>query len=549
MTARPPVVSDSSHPLALRLSLGRRRHGVAGYLVSLAIVALCGLASWAMQHFLHLENGFLVFLLGVAVVAVRYGTAPSIFASFAGTAVLAYFFMAPIFSFAVQDAQHIFTLVVMVTVGVVISGLTSQVLHQSNEAKRNADRFEALYRLSRELADISGSEHLARAAARQIENIFGCEAAVFLPERDRGLRAIPSAPLAASFRNADWAAAQSAFDTCYPTGLGTFSMAHAAAVFVPLMTPTGVIGVLGAKPSVGLHQFSEEQFHMLQTLAGQLSGALERERLSQAVQSVRDEVETERMRSALLSSVSHDLRTPLAVIAGSSSSLLVDDHKVDAETRRGLCRTIFDNADRLARIVDNLLNMTRIEAGTFRVAKQPHLLEELVGSTLRRLAEPLKGREVDIRLPDDLPLVPLDDVLFQQVLVNLLDNAAKYVPDDSPIEIAASAHEHWLTITVSDRGPGLPRGHEDRVFEKFFRADRDAKRGQGTGLGLTIARAIVAAHGGTMTAHNREGGGALFRMRLPMGSDSRGAEAAGSDVLGSTVSDVAKAAGVAAEVG
>jgi two-component system sensor histidine kinase KdpD len=516
-----PVVSDLSHPLALRLSLGRRSHGVAGYVVSLMIVAVCGVTSWAMQRFMGLENAFLVFLLGVAVVAVRYGALPSVFASFAGTAVLAYFFMPPIFDFRVYDVQHMFTLVVMITIGVVISGLTSQVLHQSSEAKRNSERFEALYRLSRELADIAGTEHLARAAARQIEGIFGCDAAVFLPDRDRGLRAVPSAPLASSFRNVDWSAAKSAFDSCYPTGLGTFAMAHAAATFVPLMTPSGVIGVLGAKPPAGEHHFSEEQFQMLQTLAGQVSGALERERLSQAVQSVRDEVETERMRSALLSSVSHDLRTPLAVIAGSSSSLLVDEGKLDTETRTELCRTIFDNADRLARIVDNLLNMTRIEAGTFRVAKQPHVLEELVGSTLRRLAEPLRGREVDIRLPDDLPLLPLDDVLFQQVLVNLLDNVAKYVPGGTPIEIAASADDHWLTVTVADRGPGLPKGNEDRVFEKFFRADRDSKRGQGTGLGLTIARAIVAAHGGTMTAHNREGGGALFRIRMPVAAEPR----------------------------
>jgi two-component system, OmpR family, sensor histidine kinase KdpD len=528
--------------LALRLSLGRRRHGVAGYLVSLAIVAVCGVTSWAMQRFLFVENGFLVFLLGVAVVAVRYGTLPSVFASFASIAVLAFFFMPPIFDFRVSDVQHIFTLVVMVTIGVAIGGLTSQVLHQSSESKRNSDRFEALYRLSRELADLSGSEHLARAAARQIEGIFGCEAAVFLPDRDRGLRAIPSAPLGSSLRNVDWAAAQSAFDTCYPTGLGTFSMAHAAATFVPLMTPTGVIGVLGARPPAGSHHFSEEQFHMLQTLAGQLSGALERERLSQAVQSVRDEVETERMRSALLSSVSHDLRTPLAVIAGSSSSLLVDESKLDGETRRELCRTIFENADRLARIVDNLLNMTRIEAGTFRVAKQPHVLEEIVGSTLRRLADQLREREIDIRLPDDLPLVPMDDVLFQQVLVNLLDNVTKYVPDDSPIEIGATADDHWMIVTVSDRGPGLPPGHEDRVFEKFFRADREARRGQGTGLGLTIARAIVAAHGGTMTAHNRDGGGAKFRMRMPLGSEGRPSESTGSPALtGSAAPPVAPA--------
>lgn len=525
-------------PFPSRLS--QRRESSWRYLFALLISVACGLVSWGMEELFGVANGFLVFLLGVSVVAVLYGTGPSIAASFVSTGILAFFFMPPIFSFAVSDIQHIFTLLVMVSISIVISGLTSRVLHHEGEAKRNAERFEALYRLSRDLADVAGSEALARAAVKHFENVFDAEASVLLVDEGRGFlqqvqgvlggtsaalsteygsgfRAVPVAPLAQSFRGIEWAAARAALESRHAVGMGTYSMPNATALFLPLASTTLQLGVLAVRPPHGMHAFTEDHREMLTTLAGQVTSALERDRLSHQVRTALDAAETEKMRSALLSSVSHDLRTPLAAIAGSSSSLLDTTAVLSNGVRDELCRTIFENADRLSRIVDNLLNMTRIESGLFRVAKQQHVLEEVIGSTLRRSADTLRGRKVETNLPDDLPLVPLDDVLFQQVLANLLDNAQKYAAGDAPIEITAKADDRRLTIDVCDRGIGLPAGDEERVFEKFYRGVKHRHDHRGTGLGLAICRAITAAHGGTITATNRDGGGSRFRIVLPLG--------------------------------
>lgn len=523
--ATSPSSSDSRRVdvASLRI-LGRditARHrgvGYAGYVTALVTVGICAIASWALRAAFSIDNSFLVFLLGIAVVAVRHGTGPTVLTAVCSVAVLAFFFMPPILSLAVADIQHLFTLAVLLTIGIVISSLSGQILHHAVESRRNAARFEALYRLSRELADLAGSEHLARAGVKHIEAVLDTEAVVLFPEKGRGFRPVPAAA-AQSFRNADWAAVRAAFESQQPAGAGTYASSNATLVFVPLTARLGPLGVLGVRPAGDRHQLDDEQRDLLTTLSGQLSGALERDRLSWQVQSARNEVETERMRSALLSSVSHDLRTPLAVIAGFTGSLLDEGVVLTSEQRREMCRSVLDNANRLSRIVDNLLNMTRIESGLFRAVKQSHVLEEVVGSTLHRMAEELDGRPIETRLPSDLPLVPIDDVLFQQVLMNLLDNANKYIPRGMPIEIAACSDGNQVTIEVADRGPGLPAGEEDRVFEKFYRGRFDQSAHRGTGLGLTICRAVIAAHGGTIDACNRPGGGALFRMVMPLESN------------------------------
>ncbi len=506
--------------LGLRFRLNRRRRssGYDAYLIATAISLLCTLLSWALHGMFDVKNGFLVFLLGVAVVAVVYGTGPSIWTSCISTGLLAFFFMPPIFSFAVSDIQHVFTLLVMATIGVVISNLTSQVMHQADAARSNAKRFEALYRLSRELADLAGSEHLVRATVRHIESVVGGTAAVLLPDPRRGFRPIPAAPLATEFRAREWSAARAALDSGTATGLGKHTMPNVTAQFLPLAIAQYSVGVLAARPPDGHHDFTEEQHRMLLMLANQLTGALERDRLSHQIQTAQDEMESERMRAALLSSVSHDLRTPLAVIAGASSTLLDGQVQLSQDARRGLHVTIFENANRLSRIVDNLLNMTRIESGVFKVSKQSHVLEEVVGSTLRGLTEGLHGRRVEVHIPADLPLVPMDEVLFQQVLINLLDNALKYSPAESPIELSAELDGERLRVEVADRGSGIAPGEESRVFDKFFRGTVHRNDQVGSGLGLTICRAIIAAHGGSIVAENRPEGGARFRLWLPLHS-------------------------------
>jgi two-component system sensor histidine kinase KdpD len=245
--------------------------------------------------------------------------------------------------------------------------------------------------------------------------------------------------------------------------------------------------------------------------------AMERATLSEETAKARREIEAEQLRSSLLSSVSHDLRTPLAVITGATSTLLEGAQTVSEVTRHDLLTTVLEEAERLNRLIRNLLDMTRLESGAVKVKKEWLPLEELVGAALNRLDARLSGREVHVELPADLPLVPCDAVLIEQTLINLLENAAKY--STGAIDIGATVTSGELVVEIADRGPGVPPGQEKRVFEKFQRASHEGNP-DGVGLGLTICRAIVTAHGGRIWVTNREGGGAAFRFALPMDGES-----------------------------
>jgi len=257
-----------------------------------------------------------------------------------------------------------------------------------------------------------------------------------------------------------------------------------------------------------------EQLHELETFCGQVALALERAQLAAEAQQAQVRVETESMRSALLSSVSHDLRTPLASITGTASSLLEGDATFDPATRRMLLETLSEEAERLSRLVRNLLDMARLQSGALRVSKEWHPLEEVIGAALGRMERPLRGRPVVTRVPEDLPLVPIDDVLIEQVLINLLENAVKYTPCGSEIELTAHVSEGGVMVGVADRGAGIPPGDETRLFEKFYRGRSTTSHG--AGLGLAICRGIVEAHGGRIWAENRSGGGASFQFTIPV---------------------------------
>src|SRR6185436_4956065 len=279
------------------------------------------------------------------------------------------------------------------------------------------------------------------------------------------------------------------------------------AVYLPLIGSRGTVGVLGVRSAPARRLISPEQLHLLETFANQIALAIERANLADEAQQAQVLVETERTRSSLLSSVSHDLRTPLATITGASSSLLEDEAAFDAATRHELTQTIFDEANRLNRLVGNLLDMTRLESGAIAIRKEWQPVEEVIGVALARLDQQLRDRPISIDLPADGALAPFDGLLIEQVLINLLENAIKYSPPASPIDIAGRSGDNMLTISIADHGPGLPPGDEEQIFDKFYRA---ASAQGGVGLGLTICRAIVAAHGGQIWAANRPDGGAIF---------------------------------------
>ena len=480
------------------------------YLLTAGVVAACTLVCWAMFRRFDNSNLIMVYLLGVALVATLYGRRPSALAAVLGVAAFDFFFVPPYFTFAVGDTQYLLTFGIMLTVSLLISTLAVRVRAQADAAGRREQRTQVLYGLSRDLASARTAEEVARAVTRRVSEILQGPAEVLLPQPDGRLSSLDEGP-AGDPR--ETAVAQWAFDHGRLAGLGTDTLPAASSVWVPLQGTRSALAVLGVRPAESLLPLAPDQLDLLEALARQAASGLERVRLAEDAEQARIAVETERLRNTLLSSVSHDLRTPLATITGAASTLL-EPASLTEEGRRDLYEAIYDEAERLNRLVTNLLDMTRLESSSVEISREWQPLEELVGTALARLERSLKGRPVTVSIPENLPLVPVDGLLIEQVLVNLLDNAIKYTPPGSPLSITASVADGSVLVEVADDGPGLPAGAGDRVFEKFYRA---APGQHGSGLGLPICRAAVTAHGGRIWAENRPQGGAAFRFTLPLG--------------------------------
>ncbi|MBI2457260.1 MAG: sensor histidine kinase KdpD [candidate division NC10 bacterium] len=491
-----------------------RRGGWLSYVWAVAIAALCTAIAWVMFPFFELSNLIMVYLLGVVGVAARGQTAPSILASILSVATFDFFFVPPYFTFAVADKQYLVTFAVMLAVALVIGGLTVRIRWLAESARQRERRTAALYALSREQAGVREVVHILEVGLRHIQEVFRGQMIVLLPGPGGHLMPQPDLPTQFRMDSKEHEVSQWVFQHGQLAGRGTYTLPGAEALYLPLVASRGTLGVLGIQTDDPHALEAPEQLHQLEAFTNQIALALERAQLAEEAQQAHLRMETERLRSSLLSSVSHDLRTPLASITGAASSLLETGDGLSGSAHRELLETIHEEAERLSRLVHNLLEMTRLESGSLEVRKDWHPLEEVVGAALGRLAKQVRGRPVTTRLPAELPLVPMDDVLMEQVLINLLDNAIKHTPDGSPIELAAMADGEAVTVEVADIGPGLPTGDEQRIFQKFARGQPATSRG--AGLGLAICQGIVEAHGGRIWAENRPGGGAVFRFTIPL---------------------------------
>jgi two-component system sensor histidine kinase KdpD len=492
-----------------------------GYATAVAVVAVSTALAWLMFPHFELANIIMTYLLGVVAVAARTGRGPAVLASGLTVVAFDFFFVPPYLTFAVNDSQYLLTFLVMLVVALVISGLTVRVKNQAVAARERERRTGALYALSRELASTQGIAALLEVSVRHLVEVLGGRVAILMPGARGRLEERASRLAPFHLDPNDLAVAQWAHEHGQLAGVGTDNLPGAQMLFVPLRAPRGTVGVLGIRPAHPGALDSPEAHHLLETFANQIALAVERGLLAEQAQRADVRIEAEELRSSLLSSVSHDLRTPLTAITGAASTLAEQGERIDADTRRELAAAIHEEADRLNRLVSNLLDMTRLQAGAAAVHREWQPLEEVVGAALGRMKPRLDGRTVSTELPPTLPLVSIDGVLIEQVLLNLLDNAAKHTPPGASVHIAATASESEgegegeVTVSVADRGPGLPPDAVGHVFEKFYRSDASAARG-GAGLGLAICRAIVKAHGGRIWAENRPGGGLVFRFTLPL---------------------------------
>ncbi len=512
------IRGEVSAPGSARVLRLRRRSPAQSYLwalvSTLATTGLCALLAARIDP----SNLAMIYLLTVLAVATAWGRGPSILASVLGVAAFDFFFVPPSLTFAVGDGQYIITFAVMLTVGLLTSTLAVRLRQQAEAHRRRQERTAALYRTSREFALASTLTEVVQSVESHLGAMYDSEAWVLLPDGEGRLGPAPGITSRFPLEARERAVAQWAHDHGQMAGLGTDTLGAARALYVPLITARGGVGVLGLFPGEGAGSLTPERVDLLGAFASQAAVVVERALLAEEAQRVRMSAESERLRNLLLSSVSHDLRTPLSAITGSASSLLEGEAQIPQETRRELTQSILDEADRLNRLLGDLLSMTRLESGGIQLRREWVPLEEMIGAALNQLERALQGHPVKVDIPEDLPLLSVDAVLVEHLLVNLLENAAKYSGPDAPIEISARSDGSGVRVEVADCGPGLAPGDEERVFEKFYRAS-GTRSVQGTGLGLPICQGIVEAHGGTIEAANRPAGGAAFRFFLPASGD------------------------------
>jgi len=426
-----------------------------------------------------------------------------------------FFFVPPRLTLVVSNSEYLLTFLALLVVSLVISNLAVRVREQAESAQRREAQTAELYALSRDLAVAVDLDGIMQAVLTHISQTFGREVVVLLPDASRSTVKPRALSLDFTLSENELAVATWAFQHSQPAGRGTDTLPAASVHYLPLTTARGVVGVLGVKPSDPNHRLSPDQRRLLGAFASQAALAIERAQLAEQARQAQLLQATEKLQTALLNSISHDLRTPLVSITGALSSLQEDDVELDEATRRSLVENAREEAERLNRLVGNLLSMTRIESGALRVVFEPSDIQDVIGVALEQVSDRLPDSRVVVHVPDNLPLVLVDFVLIVQVLVNLLDNAIKYSAADTPIEIAAQPAAAFLEVEVRDRGMGIPRDDLRRVFDKFYRVQRP-ENVSGTGLGLSICKGIVEAHGGFIVAENRPGGGTIITFALPL---------------------------------
>lgn len=474
--------------------------------MALLIVALCTALAKLMHEHFEQSTIVMTYMLSVVLVAMRYGRGPSILASFMSVALFDFIFVPPNFTFAVADAQYLITFVVMLVVALIISSLMVEVRQQAEDAKNKEKRADALYQLSRELGSAIEVADLIAIGIKHVSEISESNCSIYLCSNSFE-----------SLDNCDDEIAIWVFRNNVPAGLNNKHFPESKALYLPLLASTRTIGVLSIRPD---KENDVVQKTLLETFANQIAIACERAYLLQEKEKTQLVIKTEQLRSSLLSSVSHDLRTPLATITGAATSIIEGSKSITIEDCRILATEIYNESVRLNTLVKNLLDMTRLQSGNLRVKKEWYPIEEIIGSAIAAISGTYHKRKNQIKtlLQDNLPLVSVDAILIQQVLFNLLDNAMKFSPDGSIIDIQTHSTTDSITVLVIDSGPGVETKNREKIFNKFFQVqeNQDQQSQTGSGLGLAIASGIIEAHGGKIWVEERKGGGSVFKFSLPL---------------------------------
>jgi two-component system sensor histidine kinase KdpD len=492
------------------------------YAWSVGVTACATLVSLTLFRHREPTNYLIVYLVGVLVVASRFGFRPSALAALLSVLASDFLLIPPYFSFAVARPEDVVTLGVFLLAGLTVSHLTASLRSEGERARRREQRIRFLYEFTLSLAQVRTVEEAAAIAARQLSRELPWNCELWPAGADGRLQAAQTAAGAAAF---DGQLAQWVFDNRKAAGWSTEVGTERRELYLPVSSSTRRFGVLMLRPRSQDILMLPDQRHLVDTVVSQIAQTMERIRLAEEAQAATVAAQTEALRNSLLSAIAHDLRTPLASIVAASGTLLQDERPPGGQQARELARTIHDEARHMSRLADKTLEMARLEAGTVRLQREWCPVEEIIGAALSRVEESLGARPVRTQTPAEPALAHVDAVLVVRVLENLIENAIKYTPAGSPIEVGADVQGAAVRFRVADSGRGLAPGEETRIFEKFYRGSARDPR-PGVGLGLTICRLIVEAHGGRIGARNRPEGGAEFCFTIPSGEPAPPLDAA-----------------------
>ncbi|GMA97290.1 sensor histidine kinase KdpD [Pelosinus sp. IPA-1] len=482
------------------------------YMAGVLMIFLVTVGNWLWREYIESIH-MMLYLLPVLWSAVWWGKGPSYVVALVSVLLFDFFFIPPFFSFSISDLRYLWSLPLFLLVSFTIGGQTEKLRLEARLARQREKTTRALYSFSREIAAVVDVQAIIGILVEQAWQTLERPVAVFLPQDNGTLLLAAEAGIKESgIDTSEQAVAIWAYEHGEIAGRCTETLPGARYMYLPLTTSNNTVGVLGIR--IQEKMLTPVQRRLMEAWAGLAAIAVERVNLADQARRAALLVESDQLRTALFNSISHELRTPLASIIGAISGLLDVEGIYSGEDRKELLETVKEGANRMDRLVANLLDTARLESGMMQLKIDWCDIEDITGIALRRVEESLNGRSLLVRIPADLPLVKADCVLVEQVLVNLLDNACKYSALGSEIVITASQDEKVVQVSVADRGPGIPSEYLTRVFDKFYRVEQP-KNVSGTGLGLSICKGIIEAHGGTIHAENRPGGGTVMIFALP----------------------------------
>jgi two-component system sensor histidine kinase KdpD len=478
-------------------------------------IGFAALLASGVSLFLPLSNVSLIFMTAVILIAIYLGRGPSIFASVLSFLAFNLFFTKPYFNFSALRTDQFVTITIFLIVSVIVGNLAARLKTQMHAMRISAQRTANLYEFSRKITAAAALEDLLWAAVHHVASNLQCSSLVLLPQKDGRLEIAAGYPPEDQLALKDWGAAEWAWDHSKPAGWKSDTLPAADWLFLPMRTGRGTVGLLGVSFKDKTRALAPDKSRLLEALVDQVAVAVERMNLAADIEEARLLTETEQLRSALLSSVSHDLRTPLVSILGSATTLQKVDN-LDAASRKALIQTILDESERLNRFVQNLLDMTRLGYGALQPNREWADLRDIAGHAVKQFDKALAKRQLDFDIPSSFPLVKVDSVLMEQVLANILDNAIKYTEKGGRIGLSAEHADGTVTIRVTDDGAGIPPESRNAIFDIFYRARAQDSQIAGTGLGLSICRGIIEAHGGQIVAKDGPGGkGTTIEITLP----------------------------------